>query len=53
MPLTPGAPVGDTIREFSAGKTFQRTTKKFGASKAHKQAVAVALQNRRKGKRGK
>ena len=53
MPLKPGAPVGDTIREFKTGATYARTTKKFGAAKAHKQAVAVALHNRRKGgKRG-
>ena len=53
MPLKPGAPVGDTIREFKSGQTYARTTKKFGAAKAHKQAVAVALANRRKGgKRG-
>ena len=47
MPLTPGAPVGDTIREFQTGKTYAKTSKKFGAAKAHKQAVAVALKNRR------
>ena len=53
MPLRPGAPVGDTIREFQGGRTYARTSKKFGAAKAHKQAVAVALKNRRTGKRGK
>ena len=53
MPLKPGAPVGDTIREFKTGATYARTTKKFGAQRAHKQAVAVALQNHRTGKRGK
>ena len=53
MPLKPGAPVGDTIREFQGGRTYARTAKRFGAAKAHKQAVAVAMQNRRKGKRGR
>ena len=53
MPLKPGAPVGDTIKEFSHGKTFEKTKAKFGAAKAHKQAIAVGFANARKRKRGK
>ena len=56
MPLKSGsskAVVSDNIREFSHGKTFEKTSAKFGASKAHKQAVAVALRTARKSKRGK
>jgi hypothetical protein len=44
MPLLPGhGHVGDNIREFRKGPTFQRTEEKFGAKRAEKQAVAVAL----------
>lgn len=54
MPLKSGSSKGvvsDNIREFSHGKTFEKTSAKFGASKAHKQAVAVALSNARDSKR--
>ena len=51
MPLTPGksrAVVSQNIREFSKGQTYQKTASKFGLAKAHKQAVAVAMNQRRK-----
>ena len=54
MPLQPGSSqtvVSDNIREFSHGQTYQKTQRKFGASKAHKQAVAVALSNARKSRK--
>ena len=47
MPLKPGAPVGDSIRELKTGSTYARTSKKFGASRAHKQSVAIAMKNAR------
>jgi hypothetical protein len=31
------------IREFSKGRTFARTKRKFGAVKARKQAIAAGL----------
>ena len=53
MPLKKGKSqktVSSNIREFSHGATFERTKAKFGASKAHKQAVAVAMSQARKSK---
>jgi hypothetical protein len=40
--------VSSNIKEFRKGKTFARTKKKYGAKKAAKQAVAVALATKRK-----
>lgn len=54
MPLRKGKKnVGRNIKEFSKGKTFARTKKKFGKAKARKQAIAVALSvaGKRKSKR--
>jgi hypothetical protein len=48
MPLTPGAEVGDTIRELHTGKTYRHTKKKFGKKRAEKQSVAIAIRNRKK-----
>jgi len=51
MPLLKGpGHVGDNIREFRTGKTFQRTAAKFGKARAEKQAVAVALHQQDEGK---
>lgn len=50
MPLKAGkskATVAANIREFHGGATFQKTKKKFGAAKANKQAIAVAMAKRR------
>ena len=44
MPLITGkGHVGENIREFRTGPTFQKTEAKFGKKRADKQAVAVAL----------
>lgn len=44
MPGRKGAKnVGSNIREFTKGKTFKKTAKKFGKKKALKQAVAVGM----------
>jgi hypothetical protein len=51
MPLTPGEDVGTAIAELQAGKQFRRTRKRLGTKRAQRQAVAIALRNRRKGKR--
>ena len=51
MPLSKGTSkrtVSKNIRELHQGKTFARTKKKFGAKKANKQAVAIALKQKRK-----
>lgn len=51
MPLTPGkspAVVSQNISEFSHGQTYQKTKRKFGLQKAHKQAIAVAMDKKRK-----
>ena len=50
MPLKAGkskAVLSENIREFHHGATFERTKRKFGLAKAHKQAVAVAFSKRR------
>jgi hypothetical protein len=44
MPLIPGrGHVGENIREFRKGPTFEKTAAKFGEKRAQEQAVAVAL----------
>ena len=46
MPLKSGkskAVVSSNISEFHKGKTFAKTSKKFGKAKANKQAVTVAM----------
>lgn len=56
MPLRPGhtpAVVSQNIQEFTGGPKYEQTSKKFGARKAHQQAVAVALSNARKDGVGK
>jgi hypothetical protein len=37
------ATIGEIIREFKQGQTYQHTLKKFGKKRAIKQAIAVAL----------
>jgi hypothetical protein len=54
MPLASGtsqAVVSRNIRELHTGKTFARTKAKFGKAKADKQAVAIALSQKRKSAR--
>jgi hypothetical protein len=51
MPLLPGtsqATISKNIREFHTGKTYTHTARKFGKTRAIKQAVAVALSEARK-----
>ena len=53
MPLKKGTSkktISNNISELHTGKTFAKTSKKFGKSKANKQAVAIALSTARKGK---
>ena len=53
MPLKPGKSkkvVSENISEFHKGKTFAATKEKFGKEKADTQAVAVALNKKRKAK---
>jgi hypothetical protein len=53
MPLKKGKSkktVSSNIKEFRKGKTFAKTKKKFGAKKAAKQAIAVALSTKRRSK---
>lgn len=53
MPLKSGKSnktVSQNIKEFSKGKTFAHTKDKFGETKARKQAIAVALNEKRKSK---
>jgi len=54
MPLKRGssqATISTNIKEFRTGKTFAKTRRKFGARKAQKQAVAVAMSEARKSRR--
>ena len=51
MPLKKGkskAVVSSNISEFHHGKTYAATARKFGKKKADKQAVAVAMSQKRK-----
>jgi len=51
MPLKKGTSaktVSSNIRELHGGKTYARTRKKFGAKKANKQAIAIAMSQKRK-----
>lgn len=50
MPLRKGSPVGDTIRELHGGKTYKNAVKKRGKKAAQRQAVAIAMKNKRAGK---
>lgn len=56
MPLKSGKSskvVSSNISEFHTGKTYAHTKAKFGKKKANKQAVAVALNQKRKLGRGR
>ncbi len=56
MPLKRGISketVSKNIKEFHGGETYARTEKKFGKAKADKQAVAVAMSEKRASARGK
>lgn len=57
MPLKKGKSrktISTNIRELHTGKTYAKTKKKYGAKKANKQAVAIALaEARRTAKVGK
>ena len=51
MPLKRGTSrktVSENISEFHGGKTYARTKSKFGKRRAQKQAIAVALKEKRK-----
>lgn len=55
MPLRKGsskATISKNIAEFSHGKTFGNTAVKYGKARAIKQAVAVALHEAGKSKKG-
>ena len=56
MPLRRGSgksTIASNIRELHSGEQYARVKKKFGAKKANKQAVAIALSEARKGRRKK
>lgn len=51
MPLKKGTSkktVSSNIKELHKGKTYAHTASKFGKKKADKQAVAIALNQKRK-----
>ena len=53
MPLQSGSGkdvIGQNIKELRKGKTFSKTRRKFGAAKARKQSIAIALSEARKKK---
>ncbi len=56
MPLKKGtskATVSKNISEFHTGKTYAHTEAKFGKATANKQAVAVAMETKRRSSRKK
>lgn len=55
MPLRRGKSktvVSENISELHRGPTFRRTMNKFGKKRADKQAVAIALSEKRRSSRG-
>ena len=51
MPLKSGTSndtVSSNISELHGGKTYSRTRRKYGKKRANKQAVAIALNEKRK-----
>ena len=51
MPLKKGKSkktISSNIKELHKGKTFRRTSKKYGKAKAQKQAIAIAYSQARK-----
>lgn len=51
MPLKKGTSqktVSKNISELHGGKTYAKTKKKFGKDKADKQAIAIALEEKRR-----
>jgi hypothetical protein len=55
MPLKRGSSsktISSNIKEFHTGKTYAATSAKFGKARANKQAVAVALSEARKSRKG-
>lgn len=56
MPLRRGSgksTIAMNIKELHSGEQYARVKKKFGAKKANKQAVAIALSEARKSRRSK
>ena len=56
MPLKKGKSkkvVSENIREFHHGATYERTKKKYGKATADRQAVAVAMSQKRRSGRGR
>jgi len=56
MPLKKGSSketVSENIREFHKGKTYAHTRSEFGKDRANAQAVAIALKEAGKSRRGK
>ena len=54
MPLKKGTSrktVSTNIREFHKGKTYAATKKEYGAKKANKQAIAVAMAEKRRSRK--
>lgn len=54
MPLRKGTSqkvVSENISEFHGGKTYAKTKAKFGKKRADKQAVAVAMSEKRRSAR--
>ena len=56
MPLKKGTSrktVSYNIKELHTGKTYAHTAKKFVKDRANKQAIAIALSQKRKSSRGR
>ena len=54
MPLKRGSSqktISGNIRELHSGKTYEKTRKKFGARRAHKQSIAIAMSEAGKSRR--
>jgi hypothetical protein len=51
VPLRKGQDGGASIRELKTGKTYAHTRKRFGKKRAQRQAIAIALKNKREGRK--
>ena len=53
MPLDPGAPIGEDIKELHQGPNYAKTKARHGKAVADRQAIAIAEKTKRQGRKRK